>query len=174
MIDLSFSDKNNRMGTRSVFLDKRLLRDATAVVHEESTTGDRLISRFTGVTFKGRSINAIRPITISDLFAHIQHFNIETSLSEDSEHANTWKFGYLSAGSNLSSKPSECPIYIPVSFDIDRWNKPYSISDLAFHIHQALNSVKGRYSFQAQSKGSLTDGFGLTYLSQSIRGLGTF
>ena len=167
MIDLSFSDTNNRAGTRKVFLNKQLLRGATAVIHEESTIGDRPIPRFIGVTFRGRSINAIRPFTISDLFAHIQHFNVATSISQESDQSDTGGFGPLMVGSNLSKKPLECPIYIPVRFDSDRWNKPYSIADLAFHIHQALNVTKGRYWFQAQSEASLTEGFGL-YVSFPI------
>jgi hypothetical protein len=159
-LNLTFSNSDNRAGNRKVFLNGKVLRGAVARIHEQSTLDSRVIPKFIGVTFKGSSVNAIRPFTIFELLNHVNHFNVATSFS-DFGKSDSWGFAPFMIGTDLSHKLSDCSVFINVVFDAEHWNKPYSIADLAFHIHQSLNKTKRPFTFQAASKGSLTEGFGL-------------
>jgi TIR domain len=167
MIDLSFSDRQSRKGTRQVFLNGQLLRGANALMYEASEVGEIHIPKFTGVTFAGKSVDAIRSCRIEDLFAHLDHLNIRISTKRKTEPSG-WGFLTLRIGPDRTKKSNNCEIYIPVDFDADQWNKPYSISELATRVHQALNRVRGNYWFQQHEPDSLMMGFGL-FISLPVR-----
>jgi hypothetical protein len=152
MINLSFSDKEGNSTARKVFLDGQQLRGAKADIYEEP--------QFTGATFTNQSVKEIKPFTVAELFVHMDHLNVMVDKDNDVQ-SDSWGFNVLKITPNLRRKTENCVVYIPVDLDVDNWNSPYSITDLAECIHFGLNRVEGNYAFQADEPGPLRMGFGL-------------
>ena len=164
MINLSFGERKNREGARQIFLDGQLLRGATAHIYEASKMGDRLIPQFTGANFHDKSVDAIRSFAVADLFTQVDHLTIRILMRQAITEPDSWRFSALRISPKLTKRTDQCQIYIPVDFNADKWDRHYSITDLATWIHQALNQVQGNYWFQQYEPGSLVMGFGL-YIS---------
>jgi len=170
MINLSFSELKNKQRAHKVLLDGRLLQGATAYIYEASKEGNRFTPKYTAATFSGKSVHAIRPFAVSDLFAHLNQFNLGVRIREAIAKPGNWGFGDLMIGPNLVKKTNNCQIFVRVDTNPDKWDRPYSITDLAECIHLGLNEIEGEYAFQADTPDSLTTGFGLfTSFSRDAR-----
>jgi hypothetical protein len=160
-MNLSFSERRKKEGARQVFLDGQLLRGASAQIYEASKMGDHPIPKFTGVTFCGKSVDAIRSFAVSDLFTHLDQFNLRVRIRNAIAKAGSWGFGDLMIGPDLVKKTDNCSIFVRIDTNPDKWDRPYSIRDLAECIHLGLNETDGEYVFHADTPHSLVMGFGL-------------
>ena len=154
-MNLSFGDSKTKRGPRTLFLDGQLVRGATAQVYE----ADRLTPTFRVATFKSQSINQIGPFSVGELFAHLNSFIVD--IARTIPPKQSWRFDNLLVDSNITRKAEDCDVWVRVEMNIERWEGPYSIRELAESIHLALNYVAGSYWFQSIEPKSLLGGFGI-------------
>jgi hypothetical protein len=170
MINLSFSELKGKQRSHKILVEGRLLSGATAHIYEESEAGTHFVPKYTVASFRGASINAIRPYSVSELFAHLNQFNIRVRIRGAIAKPGDWGFGDLRVRPNIVKKNNTCYVFAFVEVDPDNWDRPYSISDLAECIHFGLNGLEGEYAFQADTPQSLAMGFGVyTFFPDTVK-----
>lgn len=172
MISLSFSELKGQQRSHKILINGQMLPGATAYIYKESEMGTHIVPEYSVASFRGTSIRTIRPFSVAELFVYLNQFSLRVPIRRATAKRGDWGFGDLRIRRNTGNRTDGCHVFVSVEANPDKWDRPYSISDLAECIHFGLNGLEREYGFLADTPQFLAMGFGLFTFSPDSAKIG--
>jgi hypothetical protein len=154
MNELAIGEEELADENRDFSINGEVIDGVRVFVHKEEVTSE-LRSESFSAHFKKQSIAAIRPISLTELLDHFDYFRID--LPHTPVEPGDWFFGTMRAGSEVDEETSQRLILIDVDFELEYWDRPYSLTDLAGFLELEFEPP---LKYEQEDPDSLMFGFG--------------